>query len=870
MYRSVLRVTLVGLTCLALACGGDNKVNLSELNDDLGMPATVADYGRLSLSFEANRGQTDEQVKFLSRGNGYTVFLAPNEAVLALREPGALEEALVAFTAGDAMPMTVQDRQVALARESAQGSAPTVLRMRLRGADPDPQVVGLEQLPGKSNYFIGNNPEEWHTNVPHYAKVKYQDVYPGIDLVYYGNQGQLEYDFVIAPGADPGVIRLTFEGAEQLVLDEDGNLSVSVPGGTILQSAPVIYQETGEGTRTTIPGRYVVDGAHEVRFDVAPYDASRPLIIDPVVVFSTFLGGSDIDGGLDIAVDADGNAYVTGLTLSPDFPTVNPYQPLRASGSAEIFVTKISAAGDQILYSTYLGDLFTEAGLAIAVDAAGSAYVTGITQSPDFPTMNPIQNVHGGTFPQFDAFVAKLDSTGQLEYSTFLGGNGHDFGYDIAVDVAGNAYVTGETSSPDFNTTASPLQAALLGSRDAFVTKINVAGTAFVYSTFLGSSTSDRGLGIAADAAGNAYVTGHTSFTTNFTGMSGTPAGIGIPHIQESGSIGTDAFVVKINATGSAFVWATFLAGGHNETGRAIAVDAAGNAYVTGGTSSGAPDLDPPFPGTPGSPVPAAGSSIQPAYGGGLLQLGGFNFGGDAFVTKINAAGDALLYSTYLGGSDFDHGLSIAADAAGNAYVAGFTLSSDFPTVNPTQAAYGGGDGLLSQGAAQGDGFVAKINAAGDALVFSTFLGGSADEGVQGVAVDAAGNVYVTGSTLSADFLTSVGALDTTLGGTEDAFVVKLAFATEEQVAIVAADIEDLVVEGTLSGGQAAALMATLDTGLRMLTDAATGNDIAGMNLLLALVNQVQGLIDGGILTLEEGQPLIDVANAIIDDFLAG
>ena len=516
----------------------------------------------------------------------------------------------------------------------------------------------------------------------------------------------LEYDFIIAPGADPRVIRLGFEGAEQLSLDEDGNLSVSVPGGTILQSAPLIYQETVEGTRTTIPGRYVVDGAHEVHFDVAPYDASRPLIIDPVLVFSTFLGGSDSfggsgDTGTDIAVDTAGNSYVTGRTVSPDFPTsVGAFQPERAIGSPEVFVTKVNAAGDALVYSTYLGGSSGEFGLAIAVDAAGNAFVAGLTGSADFPTKNPIQDLFGGGLFKFDAFVAKLDSTGSaLVYSTFLGGSALEFGHDIAVDAAGNAYVTGR--------------------------------------------------------AGN---------SSDFTGMAGTAAGIDILHIQPSpGGGGANVFVAKINAAGNAFVWATFLSGGSPDAGRAIAVDATGNAYVTGRTSS------PNFPGTAGSP-------IQAAYGGGPGSLCCDNFGGDAFVTKINAAGDALVYSTYLGGSEFDHGLSMAADAAGNAYVAGFTRSSNFPTVNPTQGVYGGDAGTLTPGAAARDGFVAKINAAGDALVFSTFLGGDADDGIQGVAVDAAGNVYVTGSTLSVNFPTTVGAFDTTFDRTLNIFVAKLAF----------------------------------------------------------------------------------------------
>ena len=771
----------------------------------------VESYGKLPLSFEANQGQTDAQVKFLSRGSGYSLFLTSNEAVLSLKptnqsrdEPGspAHSDAL-GWRNGASTNPPLGNKVGPLAharpgvrsyglwsagRGSDRLSAPSakpvparrgsvdeaVLRMKLVGANPSAQVTGLDELPGKSNYFIGNDPKKWRTNVPTYAKVRYENVYPGIDLLYYGNQRQLEYDFVVSPGADPRTIRLAFpsrdrEGAGALRIDDQGDLLLGAEGSELRLHKPVVYQEIN-GERQSISGKFVIQKDHQVGFEVARYDASKPLIIDPVLVYSTYLGGSGDDRGSGIAVDSSGNAYVTGLTLSSNFPTTSG--AFQTSGVG-CFVTKFNPAGTALAYSTLINNGEC---LAIAVDSAGNAYVTGDTQSTNFPTANAFQAVYGGgtcgfpgvSYPCPDAFVTKLNATGSaLVYSTYLGGSGEDYGgsgqdygLGIAVDSSGNAYVTGYTSSTNFPT-KNAFQAAFTAVNcppgsdpypcfNAFVTKLNAAGSALVYSTYLGGSGDDNGSGIAVDSSGNAYVTGYTH-STNFptTANAFQPAFGG-------GSI--HAFVTKLNAAGSALVYSTYLGGSGGDYGQAIAVDASGNAYVTGQTFS--------------ANFPTTENAFQAAFAGGTCVSAASVIYpcGNAFVTKLNAAGSALVYSTYLGGSGGDSGSGIAVDSSGNAYVTGSTGSTNFPTANAFQAA-------LATCCGYENAFVTKLNAAGSALVYSTYLGGSGGDWGSGIAVDSSGNAYVTGTTQSTNFPT-LNAFQPAIGSHEDAFVTKLTAAT--------------------------------------------------------------------------------------------
>ena len=727
----------------------------------------VQSYGRMPLSFEANQGQTDSRVRFLARGGGYTIFLTDDEAVLTLRKSqpsqfgmGRLGKfglsnwlrpfGLVDPHAGrwpsladDLNPMwrslIPNLGQLVPEPNSGKGGvaagiefqSPQVVRMRLAGGNAKARVIGLDELPGRNNYFIGNDPKKWRTNVPSDARVKYEGVYPGVDLVYYGNQRDLEYDFVVAPGADPNQIKLSFAGADGMRVDAaSGDLVLKVGDDEVRFHKPAVYQpalaavssppspfvgaarlEARHSSLVTRHSSFVLASNNEVAFRVARYDPKRTLVIDPVLSYSTYLGGSSADQGVGIAVDSSGNAYVSGFTQSTDFPTANSLQA-NPGGTEDAFVTKLNPSGSALVYSTYLGGSGQDIGFGIAVDSSGSAYLTGYTSSTNFPTMKPLQASLDGTQ---DAFVAKLNPAGSaLVYSTYLGGSDIDVGNWIAVDSSGNAYLTGYTRSTNFPT-VNPLQATLDGTQDAFVAKLNLAGSALVYSTYLGGSGVDLGFLIAVDSSRNAYVSGYTSSTDFPT----------VNPLQESYGGGTyDGFVAKLNPAGSVLVYSTYLGGRGVDVCIGIAVDSSGNAYLTGYTSStNFPTL---------KPLQATLDGTQ-----------------DAFVAKLNPAGSALVYSTYLGGSGVEIGEGIAVDSFGSAYVTGYTSSTDFPTVNPLQASYGGGFF---------DAYLAKLNPAGSALVYSTYGGGGGSDYGRGIAVDSSGNVYVTGGTLSNNFPTSSGA----------------------------------------------------------------------------------------------------------------
>jgi Beta-propeller repeat len=587
----------------------------------------LENYGKLPLSFEANHGQTDARVKFLSRGNGYTLFLTGDEAVFSLRGSKA---------DGEALPARPQLKPTLVQTVNA------VLRMKLRNANHSAKVTGADELPGKSNYFIGNDPKKWSSNVTNYAKVKYAGIYSGIDLVYYGNQRQLEYDFVVAPSADPRRIQFDIRGATHISRDEHGDLVLQTAGGEVRWRKPVVYQEK-DGARQEIDGHYVIKHGHRVEFRVAGYDLKRALVIDPGVVYSTYLGGSSDDYGQGIAVDSSGNAYVTGYTNSTKFPTTSgAFQTTCGCVDNyyfDAFVTKLNPSGSALVYSTYLGGSGWDFGYGIAVDGSGNAYVTGSTLSVDFPiTPGAFQTVcNCGSENAPDTFVAELNPTGSaVVYSTYLGGSGQDIGSGIAVDSSGNAYVTGSTTSGDFPITPGAFQTVCGGTcYDAFVAQLNPAGSALVYSTYLGGSGPDAGFGIAVDSSGNAYVIGETN-STNFPTMN--------PLQPTFGGDLWDAFVAQINPTGSALVYSTYLGGSSNDYAHGIAVDSSGNAYVTGATNStNFPTMNP----------------LQPANAGGY----------DAFVAQLNPTGSALVYSTYLGGGRNDYGHGIAVDSSGNAYV---------------------------------------------------------------------------------------------------------------------------------------------------------------------------------------------------------
>ncbi|MGH9844190.1 MAG: SBBP repeat-containing protein, partial [Blastocatellia bacterium] len=720
-------------------------------------------YRRLPMNFEVNQGQADPGVKFISRGHGYQVFLTGSEAALVLQRAEA---------------------ESANPQSAIRNPQSRVLRFKPVGGREDAEVAGLDLLRTRSNYLIGDEPRNWHTGIPNYARVEYREVYPGVNLAFYGSQTKLEYDFVVASGANPAELAMSVEGADRIELDANGDLVLHAGDATVLHRAPISYQ-VSNGTRRAVASRYVLKGGNRIGFAVGAYDTSKPLVIDPIIDFSTFFGGIGSDEGFAIAVDAAGNAYVTGTTYSNNFNTFAPLQTINRGGKFDAFVTKINAAGTGLVYSTYLGGGGEDAGRGIAVDASGNAYIAGITNSQDFntrnplqptitglaedafvarinaegtsllfstylggnnidqafgitldaagdvyiagstvssnfPTRNPFQSVNqGGT----DAFITKIKGDGsQIVYSSYLGGSGFDEAYSVALDAFSNAYLAGQTSSNNFNT-ASPLQANNAGGgSDAFVSKVNAAGNALLYSSYLGGTQVDVAYGIAVDVNTNAYVTGHT-FSTDYPVFNA---------LQEFNAGGADAFVTRINAFGQSFVYSTYLGGSGGDFARGVAVDANAQAHVVGRTVS----TD--FP---------TNSPLQGTNRGNL----------DAFVAKLNLNGSELIYSTYLGGAEDDLGYGIALDSAGNAYVTGDARSTDFNTRNPLQAANRGGI----------DAFVSKLNSAGSQLGYSTYLGGSGEDLALGVALDTGGNAYFTGYTSSNDFLTRSPIQPVSRGGLE-------------------------------------------------------------------------------------------------------
>jgi streptogramin lyase len=666
-------------------------------------PSTVPGYGQIPLSFEVNQGQTDPEVRFLSHGSGYGLFLTGTQTVLTLQKP--------ACSSGGARVVDA-------------------VHVEFVGANANPQVVGLDEQASKSNYLIGNDPSQWHTNIPSYGKVEYQNLYRGVNLVYYGNQRQLEYDFQVAPGIAPSTIQLSIQGAEGMSLDSNGNLMLHESGGDVIEQAPVMYQDIG-GARQSVSGGFVLEGNSHVSFQVGAYDPSQPLVIDPVLSYSTYLGGSGNDTGYELAVDSSGSAYVIGTTDSTNFPTANPLQGAK-TGTTAAFITKLNPTGTALVYSSYLGGSGADSGFGIAVDAAGDAYVTGQTSSTDFPTVNPFQSTNKGGN---DGFVAELGPAGSaLLSSSYLGGSGSDSAVAISVDGSGNAYVLGQTSSTDLPTTASAYQKTYGGgSSDLFIAKINPGGSSLAYLTYLGSSGADttNSSHIGLDAAGNVYVEGITDsnqFPTT-PGAFQTTYGGG-PH---------DAFVTKLNATGSSLVYSTYLGGSGDVASGDIAVDASGAAYVSGWTTAGT------FP---------LVNALFPTFTGTT----------DAWVAKLKPDGSGLDYSTFLGGSGYQTAGTIGVDAAGNAYVAGLTSSTDVPTANALQTFNAGGN----------DAFLTKFNQTGSALVYSTYLGGSGNDSAFTLAVDSVGDVYLVGQTTSTDLPTTSGAFQTSLGGQTDTFIAKM------------------------------------------------------------------------------------------------
>jgi len=694
---------------------------------------------RMPVCFEENQGQFNSKVRYFARGtSGYDLFLTATDAIYVLT--------------GRETNLERQDFGIDRFNDPARGtereSTPTkavAVYMTLAGANPDAVSSGTQQLEHRTNYFKGEE-SNWRTNIPNYGQVRMSDVYEGIDTVWHGLEGGgVQYDFVVEPFADTNQIKWEVEGAKSVELDSDGNLLIKTDYGEIEQNKPFTYQET-DGFRQEVESRFVVEGT-EVRFYVGDYNRSKELTIDPAVnlgdlAFSTLLGGDLADGGYAIAVDGVGSVYVTSNTTSITFPTTPGAFDTTQNGQDDVLVTKLNASGSGLVYSTFLGGSGRDLSLEIAVDSSGNAYLCGTTTdaATDFPTTpGAFDTTHNG---QNDVFVTKLNAIGSgLIYSTLIGGSSNDQGYGIAVDSSGNSYLSGTTTdaATDYPTTPGAFDTTHNGEDDVFVTKLNATGSALIYSTLIGGSGRDSGDEVAIDSSGNAFVTGETSDSA--TDYPTTP---GAFDTTENGE--NDAFVTKLDASGSGLVYSTFLGGSGHDQAYGATVDSEGSVFVTGFTADSITD----YPTTPGA--------FDTTHNGGL----------DVFATKLNASGSALMFSTFIGGSGNDQAYGSTIDSAGSVFVTGFTADSvtEYPT---TPGAF---DATQNGGL---DVFATKLNASGSALDYSTFIGGSENDNGYGVAVDLAGNVYLTGSTdySATAYPTTSGAYDTTQNGGYDSFVTK-------------------------------------------------------------------------------------------------
>jgi len=678
---------------------------------------------KMPLAFTKNMGQWDDRVLFRANAGSATMWFT---------KEGVTYEFTRRIDKNGTNPMASLDSRIRGNDTQPDNVEQLVLTAKFIGANPNPEVVAEGQMEYKCNYFIGNEPMKWHTDVPSYEAITLKDIYPGIDLKYSGDgNAQAAYEFIVAPGADIAQIRVDYEGVEGTSIDADGRLVLKTKWGDMIEAikSPSIAVLSGSASFSQLSEK-------TIGFEANGESRQALGTLSVGLVYSTYLGGGGGDFGLGIAVDGSGNTYVTGYTASFNFPTLNPYQTYQDTAAA--FVTKFSSSGT-LIYSTYLGGGGWDNGYSIAVDGSGNAYVTGQTLSSNFPTLNPYQTDQF----TYDAFVTKLSSSGNsLIYSTYLGGGSSDYGKGIAVDGSGNAYVTGWTYSSDFPT-LNPYQTTYQGNRDVFVTKLSSTGSSLIYSTYLGGGDYDGGFGIAVDGSGNAYVTGWT-WSSNFPTLN--------PY-QPANHGSSDVFVTKLSSSGNSLIYSTYLGEGERDEGFGIVVDGSGNAYVAGMTlSSNFPTLNP-----------------YQTYQGGY----------DVFVTKLSSSGASLIYSTYLGGGGDDGGDpnsgsggggGIAIDGSGNAYVTGITNSSNFPTLNPYQTDQGGEDA-----------FVTKLSSTGNSLIYSTYLGGGANDAGSGIAVDGSGNAYVTGGTVSANFPT-LNPYQATYQGGGDAFVTKLYFDAADDV----------------------------------------------------------------------------------------
>ncbi|MGO8836867.1 MAG: beta strand repeat-containing protein [Limisphaerales bacterium] len=745
----------------------------------LALPARAAQSAalpaNLPLYFEANQGQVNVPAPFIARGHDYQFLISPAEVQIALHNAATV---------------------------------PAAVRMQFIGASAQAQVCGDAELSGKINYLTGNDPAQWRTGLATFARVRVGGLYPGVNLVYYGNQQQLEYDFAIAPGTDPSAIAIHFDGVDKISVNSQGELILSLAGGEIRQPRPVIYQ-TPEGARKEIEGGYRLVDAHTIAFAIGQYDHSQPLVIDPLLTFSTYFGGTAGDTAWAVAVDTNGFIYMAGQTLSqkfytngPDFSTLGAFQTNYAGGklTGDAFVAKLNNAGTNIIYLTYLGGSADDGAFSLALDAAGDVYVTGFTDSPDFPTTTnaPYRTISGilnktvGFYP-VDAFVTELSSDGSsLVYSTYLGGSGEDAGFGIAVDSANNAYVTGFTYSSNFpaisgiNYTSNSIVYTLPNkltctnsfvNANVFIAKIHAGGSSVDYSTYFGGNNFEQGSGIAVDTNGSVYVTGFT-VSTNFPTINYIHQTIGNAtfdgHVlncdtnKNRSNKSSDAFVAKFDPTGTNLIYSTLLGSTNDDAATGIAVDNSGAAYVTGWTVSTN------FPNTILTNIAGLTSFMVTNTRPGYLST-------NVFLAKItNGLQAGIAWSTVFGGKGADVGNCVAVDPAGHVFVTGSASSTNFPTLNVPGF-------LIYTNSGKSDAFVIAFNTnapsmtAPTNLLYSTYLGGKQNDYGYGIAVDAEGNAYVVGQTLSTNF-PAINAAQAKRQGTNDAFLARIMLTVPQPV----------------------------------------------------------------------------------------
>jgi RHS repeat-associated protein len=671
-------------------------------------PSLVTSFGQSAMAFEINQGQADPSVRVLSRGAGVGFWLTQDQMVFAVSRP---------------------------AQDQGHGRAPLspgrdVFRLSLEGASPQAIVDGTDLLNARSNYFVGADPARWQADVPQYGSVTYRDVWPGVDLVLHSQQAKtFEYDFTLAPGASPDAVKLRWEGLQSISVDPQGRMHLLTGGGEVVQEVPTAFQED-QGVRHAVSVSPVLGPGGEVSFRLeGPYDPTRPVTIDPVIGFSSYLGGTSFDNAYAVAADAAGDVYVAGQSNSSNYPTQNGFDPT-ANGGADVVVTKLNAAGSELVYSTYVGSSGDDLAYGLAVGPDGDAYVTGFAAAGFPTTAGAYQTTASATA---NPFVLRLTQAGDaLYYSTYLAGNASGNGYGVAVDALGSAYVAGWTSATNFPVVGG-FQGSSGGGEDAFVTKLQPDGKGLVYSTYLGGGGTDEARGIAIDASENAFVTGYTTSTspTSF------PTTAGALSTARSGN--QDAFVTKVDATGGSKVYSTYLGGSGSETGTAVAVGTDGRPWLTGTTNS--------------TNYPTTGGAYQATNAGGS----------DVYVTQLNAAGSAVSASTYLGSSSTDVGWGIGVDSQGRPTVAGYTSYTNFPTSGAFQASSGGLD----------DAFITRLTATAG-MSYSSYFGGSSNDHAEAVALDPRGDAYMAGYTGSSTLPGTSGSFQPSYDGATDGFVTKV------------------------------------------------------------------------------------------------